>query len=188
MPASNLEPMNAVQAASLDIVFGLTTKALDACQKLADLNVRAMNEGIAASQEHVRKAFAAKDPQELIALQASFIEPAAEKARNYLQQAFEIAAAAGADFQKVAEAQYESGMRNMQQAFDRASQGAPAGSEGALNAWQSAMTSTATFYESIQQATRHAIELAGNHVADAAAAASSAQKANAQSERAAARR
>jgi len=190
MSASNLKPMYAVQAATLDIVLGLTSKTLDTCQKLTEVSVQAMKESIAEGQENMRKAFAIKDAEELFALQASFIEPLAERTRNYLNQVNEITAAARAEFQKVAEAQYESGMCTMQEAFDNISQSAPNGSEGALNAWQSAMTSTATFYESVNQATRHAIELAENRVADAAATLSSAaaQQAKAQAARAVAKR
>lgn len=180
MTATNLKP-NAAQAANLDALFSLTARTLDACQKFSDLGVRAMKENIADYQESVHKALAANGAQEWFALQVGAIEPAAERARSYLQQAQEIAAAARADFQKVAEVQYESGLRTMQQAFQNLSQNAPTGSENALNAWQSAVTSTAALYESMQQATKHAIEFAGNRVVDATTAASSAaKKANAQ--------
>lgn len=180
MTATNLKP-NTAQASNLDAVFGLTAKTLDVCQKFADLGVQTMRENLADYQENVHRAFAANGAQELFALQASAIEPAAQRARSYLQQVQEIAAAARADFQEVAEAQYSSGLRNLQQAFDNFSQNAPAGSENALNAWQSAVTSTAAFYESMHQATRHAIEFAESRVVEAAAAASTAaQKASAQ--------
>lgn len=180
MSASNLKSTT-VQADNLDVVFGLTTRTLEVCQKLSELGVHAMKESVADCQRNTHKALAASSAQELFALQASLIEPAAEKARNYLRQTQEIAAAARADFQKMAEVQYESTLRHMRQAFDSLSQNAPAGSENALNAWQSAVTSTAAFYESMQQATRHAIEFTGNHVMNAATAASgAAQKASAQ--------
>lgn len=189
MPAVKLDPMYSAQAAALDIVFGMTTKTLDAFQKLSDLSMQTMKETIAESQETVHKAFAAKDAQELFALQVTSVEPAAEKARVFLQQVHEIAAATRDDFQKVVEAQYETSKHSLQEIFDKLLQSAPAGSEGALNAWQAAMLSGATFCESMQKSTRQAVELAENQVASAAAvAASAAHKANIQSARAAAKR
>lgn len=180
MTSTNLKP-TAVQAANLDVAFGLTAKTLDLCLQLSELGVQAMKENIADYQENVQKALTISGPQEWFALQASTIEPAAQRARRYLQQAHEITAAAQADLQKAAELQYETGLRNMQQAIENLSQNAPAGSENALNAWQSAVTSTAAFYESMQQATRQAIEFAGGRAVEAATAASNAaQKTNAQ--------
>lgn len=180
MTTTNLKP-NTVQATNLDALLSMTATMLDACQKFSDLGVQAMKENIADYQENVHKALAANGAQAWFALQADAIEPAAERARSYLRQAQEIAAETRADFQQVTEAQYESGLRTMQQALENLSQNAPTGSENALNAWQSAVTSTAALYESMQQATKHAIEFAGYRVAEAAATASSAaQKANAQ--------
>lgn len=180
MAASNPKS-NAVQTENLDAFVGLTSKTLDVFQKFSALGVQAMKESLASYQENVHQVLAANSAQDLFALQSSLIEPAAERGRRYLQQAHEIAAAARADFQKAAEVQYASGIRNMQQAFNSLSQNAPAGSEKALDAWQSAVTSTAAFYESMHQATRHAIEFTEGRVVEAAAAASSAaQKANAQ--------
>lgn len=171
---------NAAQAASLDAACGLTAKTLDVCLKLSELGVAAMKANVADYQENVRKALAANGAQELFAVQASAIEPAAERARSFMQQAHEITASARADIQKMFEAQYALHMRNMEQAFDSLSQSAPAGSQNALNAWQSAMTSTAAFYESMQQATRHAIQFTENRAIGAATTASStAQKASA---------
>ncbi|MBF6987651.1 phasin family protein [Cupriavidus sp. IK-TO18] len=189
MPAVKLDPTYGTQAAALDIVFGMTTKALDALQRLSDLSMQAMKETIADNQEIMRQAFAVRDPQELFALQANSVESAAEKSRVFLQQVHEITAATRDDFQKVVEAQYETSKHSLQEIFDRLMQSAPAGSKGALDAWQAAMLSGATFCESLRQSTRQAVELAENQVASAAAvAAKAAHKPNIPSARAAAKR
>lgn len=188
MPASNLEPLYAAQANNLELALDLAANSLDACQKLTELGVQTMKESIADSQVNMRKAFAAKDAQELLAWQVSLVEPAAERTRAYLQQVYEIAAAARASFQKAAEARYHANLGVMQQAFDSATQSAPTGAESPLNAWQSAIASTATLYESMQQATRHAFELAENRVIAAdAAATNAARKARSQAAAAAAK-
>ncbi|WP_197523984.1 phasin family protein [Cupriavidus sp. USMAHM13] len=189
MQALNLEPLKAMQAASFDIAFGLTTKTLDACQQLTALGVQTFRESLSESQKHVLRASAVKDAPELFALQLSLVEPTTERMRNYVQRVCEIAAGTRAEYQKVAQAQFDSNLRNMQQALEKASQGAPSGTDGTWNAWQSTLASTAAFYDSMQQATQHAIELAEHQVIDAAATASSAaRKANAESARSEAKR
>lgn len=171
MQAVESFPTYATQSAAFEIVFDLTTKALDACQKLSALSMQTMKETIADSQETMRKAFAAKDAHELFALQATAVEPAAGRALAFLQQFHEIVAATRDEFQKVVEGQYETSKQDLQEIFDKLMQSAPAGSEGPLNAWQAAMLSGATFYESLQLSTRQAVELAENRMASAAAVA-----------------
>ncbi|WER49202.1 phasin family protein [Cupriavidus sp. WKF15] len=189
MPEVNLQPVYAAQAAAMDIVFGMTTKTLDACQKLTELGMQTMKGTIVDSQEAVRQALAARNPQDLFALQATAAEPAAEKARAYFQQVQEIAAATREEFQKVAAAQLEANKRAWQEIFDKIALTAPGGSDGALNAWQAAMASGITLCESMQASTRQAVELAESQVANvAAAAAAAAHKGNSQSERAVAKR
>ncbi|KAF7962494.1 phasin [Cupriavidus sp. UYMU48A] len=180
MPEVNFQPVYAAQAAAMDIVFGMTTKTLDACQRLTELSMQTMKETLVDSQETVRQAFSAKTPQELFALQATAAQPAVEKARAFFQQVQEIAATTRDEFQKVAAAQYETNKHTVQQMFESFAQNAPAGSEGALNAWQAAMASGATLCESMQQSTQHAMELAQSQVASAAAAATAAHKGNSQ--------
>ncbi len=69
-----------------------------------------------------------------MALQASVMQPAADKAQAYGRQLFGIAEATRADFAKVAEAQYQEYKRMMQECIDGATKGAPAGSEAAMAA------------------------------------------------------
>lgn len=182
MPEVNLQPVYAAQAAAMDIVFGMTTKTLEACQKLTELSMQAMKGTIVDSQETVRQALAARSPQELFAVQAATVEPVVEKARVYFQQVQEIAATTREEFQKVAAAQYEANKHNWQEIFDKLALHAPTGSEGPLNAWQAAMASGVSLYESMQESTKQAVGVVERQVASAAAAAA-AQKGNSQGER-----
>lgn len=183
MPEVNLQPVYAAQAAAMDIVFGMTTKTLEACQKLTELSMQTMKGSIVDSQEAVRQAFSARNPQELFAVQATAVEPAAEKARAYFQQVQEIAANTREEFQKVAAAQFEANKRTWQEIFDKLAQSSPNGSQGPLNAWQAAMASGVSLYESMQESTKQAVGAVERQVASAAAAAAAAQKGNSQSGR-----
>ncbi|MGH8790257.1 MAG: TIGR01841 family phasin [Cupriavidus necator] len=189
MPMSPPEQFAAAQAAGFDILAGLTSKALDGFQKVAELNLQTMKSTLAEVQENTRKAFAAaKDRGELLALQASLLQRAAENAQAYGRQLLDIAEATRADFAKVDEAQYEENKRMMQAFIDGATMGAPAGSEAAMTAWNSALATTTSLFETMQQTARQAVEVAESNLNIAATAASNAaQQATAQGARAAKR-
>ena len=173
MPSSPFEQMQSLrplQSAGVEIFGGLADKALASVQKLTELNLRAMKSSLEDAQEATRKALAARDVAELLALHNSLLQPAMEKAQAYQRELFEIAAAMQGDFAKVTEAQFEESKRKMQDVIDNATKGAPAGSETALAAWQSALTAGASMYESMQQAARQAMEAAENNLNAAAAA------------------
>ncbi|MGH8789969.1 MAG: TIGR01841 family phasin [Cupriavidus necator] len=188
MPTQPTEQIAAMQAASLDILSGLTNKALEGLQQVVELNLRTMKSTLAETQEATRQAFAVKDLSALLALQASLWQPETEKAPSYWRQLFEIAAATRADFAKVAEAQYEANKRNMQDLIDNTTKGVPPGSEAAVAAWQSAVSATTTLCDTMQQTAKQAIEVAESNWSMAAAAASnSAQQATTLAARAAKR-
>ncbi|WP_367395290.1 TIGR01841 family phasin [Cupriavidus sp. Agwp_2] len=188
MPMSPPEQFAAARAASFDILAGLTSKALDGLQKVAELNLQTMKSTLAEAQDCTRKVFAATDPDERLALQASLMQPAAEKAQAYGRQLFEIAEATRADFAKVAEAQYAENKRLMQALVDGATRDAPAGSEAAMAAWKSALAATTGLFEAMQQTATRSAEVAESNLNTAANAASkAAQQATAQAARAAKR-
>jgi len=59
------EQLSALQAANLDLLFGLTNKTLAGLQELAELNLKTMKATLAETQDNFQKAFAAKDMQDL---------------------------------------------------------------------------------------------------------------------------
>lgn len=185
MPSSPSEQIQATQAAGFDTFCGLANKGLEGLQKLVELNLRTMKSTLADTQETLRKALAVKDAGEVFALQASLLQPAIEKVQAYQRELNAIAATTRGDFAKVADAQFEESKRTMQDAIDNAGKGAPAGSEAALAAWQSALTAGATLCETMQQTARQALEAAESNLNMVSAAASkTVQQATAQATRA----
>ncbi|MGX6566663.1 TIGR01841 family phasin [Cupriavidus necator] len=188
MPTPAPEPIAAAQAAGFDVLCGLTSKTLDGFQKVAELNLETMKWTLAETQECTRKAFDAKNAGDLLAMEAGFLSPVAEKVQAYGRQLFEIAATTRADFAKVAEVQYQESKRLMQDYIDAAAKGAPPGSEAAMVAWKSALTATASFFDAMQQAATQADEVTESNLNIGAAAASDAdQQASTQAARAAKR-
>jgi phasin family protein len=180
------EQIAAAQKANLETLFGLTNKAFESVEKLVELNLQVVKSTIAESQENAQRALSVKDAQELLSLQASLTQPVAEKVLSYGRHLYEIASATQAEFARVAEAQYEEQSRKVQALVDNVAKNAPAGSETAVAVLKSAITAANTTYETVQKATKQAVDIAeSNFNAAATAASKAAQQAAAQASRAA---
>ncbi|CAG9186237.1 TIGR01841 family phasin [Cupriavidus pinatubonensis] len=186
MPTLPTEQIGAVSAASLEGLFALTHQALAGFQRLAELNLQTMKATLAEAQERSQKALAAKNVQDLLALQASLLQPMCEGAQAYGRQLNEITSGVRAEFTKIAEIQYEANKRKIQDAIESVTKSAPAGSESAVAAWQSAVSVTTTMCEAMQQTAKQAIEVAQSNWDNAALVATNAARhASAQISRAA---
>jgi phasin family protein len=177
------EQFVAAQKANLETLFGLTGKAFEGIEKLVELNLQAVRSNLAETQEQAQRALSAKDAQELLALQASYAQPLAEKMLSYGRHVYEIASATQTEFAKVAEAHYEEQNRKVQSLVDNVAKNAPAGSETAVAVIKSAINAANTTFETVQKATKQAVEMAESNFNAATAAAS---KAAAQASRSAA--
>ena len=150
----------AASKANLETLFGLTSKAFEGVEKLVELNLQVAKATLAESADNTKAALGAKDAQELMALQASLLQPSAEKAAAYSRHIYDIAAATTADFTKAAEAQLADLQKNFMSAVDTAVKNAPAGSENAVTLVKSAISAANNAFESVQKAGKQAAEMA----------------------------
>ena len=98
------EQILAAHKANVETLFGLTNKAFEGVEKLVELNVQATKAALAETANHTQAVLAVKDAQELLALQASLVQPLAEKTAAYSRHLYEIASGTGAEFGKAFEA------------------------------------------------------------------------------------
>ena len=183
------EQVAAAQKANLETLFGLTTKAFEGVEKLVELNLQVVKTTFAENVENAKKALSAKDAQELLAIQASLVQPVAEKTLAYTRHLYEIASETQSEFTKVAEAQLAEGSKNVQALVDNLAKNAPAGSESTVAIVKSAISAANNAYESVQKATKQAVEIAeSNFQAAASAASKAAQQASATARSAAAKK
>ncbi|ALD90834.1 phasin family protein [Cupriavidus gilardii] len=174
------EQVAAAHKANLETLFGLTTKAFEGVEKLVELNMQVVKTTLAENVEHAKRTLGARDAQELLALQVSLIQPVAEKAVAYSRHVYEIAADTQSEFTRVAEAQLAESSRNVQSLVDNFAKNAPAGSESTVAIVKSAISAANNAYESVQKATKQAVEIAeSNFQAAATAATKAAQQASA---------
>ena len=160
MTIMTAEQMIAAQKASIETLFGLTNKAFEGVEKLVELNLQVARAAIGEAAENTKAVLSAKDAQEFLALQASLLQPAAEKAAAYSRHLYDIAATTGAEVGKVAEATASDAQTKFMSVVDTAVKNAPAGSENAVALVKSAVAAANNAFEGVQKAVKQATEAA----------------------------
>jgi len=154
------EQVLASQKASVETLFGLTTKAFEGVEKLVELNVTASKAALAEAAGNTQAILAVKDAQELLALQASLFQPLAEKTAAYSRHLYDIASGTGAEFGKAFETQSSEAQKKFMAVVDNAAKNAPAGSETAVAVFKSAVAAGTNALESVQKAVKQASDVA----------------------------
>lgn len=154
------EQVLAAHKANVETLFGLTNKAFEGVEKLVELNLQVAKAALGEVADNARAALSVKDAQELLALQATLLQPAAEKAASYSRHLYDIAAATQAEVTKVAEAQFADVQKSFASTVDAAMKNAPAGSENAMALVKSAMAAANNAYESVSKAAKQAADVA----------------------------
>jgi phasin family protein len=154
------EQVLAAQKANVQTLFGLTGKAFEGVEKLVELNLQVAKTALEEAGEATAAALSVKDAQELLSLQASFLQPAAEKVAAYNRHIYDIAAATNAELTKAAEAQVADAQKKFLGLVDSAAKNAPAGTENAVALVRSAVAAANNAFESVQKAAKQAADVA----------------------------
>jgi phasin family protein len=154
------EQVLAAQKANVETLFGLTGKAFEGVEKLVELNLQVARAVMTEAQDNTRAALSVKDVQELMALQASLLQPSAEKAVAYSRQVYDIAASTNAEVVRAAETQLGEAQKSFNNLVETASKNAPAGSENVLALYKSAMSAANNAIEGVQKAAKQAADVA----------------------------
>jgi phasin family protein len=150
--------------ANLETVKGLSTKTFAGFEKMVELNLAAAKALMTESFEHAQTLLAAKDAQQVIALQTGLVAPMAEKAAAYGRHVYGIAVETSAEFTKVLEGKAVEGQKAFNQAMDSMTKNAPAGTESAVAVLKSALASSQSAIESAQSAAKQALAMAESNV------------------------
>jgi len=170
------EQIVAAQKANIETIFGLTQKAFEGVEKLVELNVQATKAALSESANSTQALLSVKDAQELLTLQASLMQPLAEKTVAYSRHLYDIASSTSAEFGKAAEAQAADAQKKFMSVVDNAAKNAPAGSETAVAVMKSAVSAANNAMESVQKAVKQATEMAEANFNSVTAQAVSASK------------
>jgi phasin family protein len=158
--AFTAEQVVAAQKANIETLFGLTSKAFEGVEKLIELNLQVAKTTMTEAADTAQAALSVKDAQELMSLQASLLQPAAEKAAAYSRHVYEIVAGTNAEVTKAVEAQMADGQKKVLALVDSAVKNAPAGTENAVALVKSAVAAANNAFESVQKAAKQATEVA----------------------------
>ncbi len=150
----------AAQKATIETLFGLTSKAFEGVEKLVELNLQVAKTTLAEAAGNATAALSVKDAQELLALQAGLLQPAAEKAAAYSRHLYDIVTSTSTEFTKAAEANVAEGQKKVLALVDNAVKNAPAGTESAVALVKSAVAAANNAFESAQKAAKQASEVA----------------------------
>lgn len=154
------EQVIAANKANVETLFGLTNKAFEGVEKLVELNLQVAKAALSEAADTTKAALSVKDAQELFALQAGLLQPAAEKAAAYSRHLYDIAAATNAEVSKVAEETAADAQKKFIAVVDTAVKNAPAGTENAVALVKSAVAAANNAYESVHKAAKQAAEVA----------------------------
>ena len=154
------EQVMAAHKANVETLFGLTNKAFEGVEKLVELNLQVARASLGEVADTTNSVLSVKDAQELLALQASMLQPSAEKAAAYSRHVYEIVSGTNAEVAKVAEAQIADMQKKALAVVDTAVKNAPAGTENAVALVKSAVAAANNAFESVQKASKQAAEVA----------------------------
>jgi phasin family protein len=161
----------ATNKAGVEAMLGFAQAQFSALERLAQLNIESAKEAMADTAEHVKSMLDAKDPQELMKLNAAYAQPAIAKAVTYSKSIYDVAT----QTQSIVTRLVESHAADMNKAFvtllDNLSKNAPVGSDAAVSAMKTALAAGNTFYDSLSRVAKQAAEVVEVNFANAASAA-----------------
>ncbi|MEO6363343.1 MAG: phasin family protein [Caldimonas sp.] len=154
------EQVMGAHKANVETFFGLSGKAFEGIEQLIALNVQVAKTAMGEAAQTTQAMLSAKDAQQVMALQAGLMQPAAEKVASYGRLVYEIAASTGAEVTRVAEATSADAQAKFMAVVDSVVKNAPAGTENAVALVKSAVAAANNAFESVQKATKQAAEVA----------------------------
>lgn len=150
------EQFVAIQKANFDVAFALSKALTDSFEKLTTLNLQLSKETLARTQAAILQTVAAQTPSEGGAPRA-FGPSLPEQAQSYSRELANLASATAAELMRVGEGQNEAYNRRLEALIDDLSKNGPSGSEAAIAAWKSAVTTTNTLFETIRKSYEQAV-------------------------------
>ena len=160
-----VDQITASTKANMDTARGLSTKTFAGFEKMVELNMAAAKAIMTESFEHAQTLMAAKDVQQVMALQTGLFAPIAEKAAAYGRHVYGIAIETSAEFTKAMEGKAAENQKAFTQVMDTMTKNAPAGTESAVAVLKSALASSQSAIESAQNTAKKALAMAESNVA-----------------------
>lgn len=161
------EQFASANKAAVETLTTVATKAFSQVERLAALNLNTARSVLEDSVAATKTVLSVKNPQDLVALQATLAQPMLDKAVAYGRSVYQIATEGQQEFAKLFETQIAELNKTFTSALDQAAKSAPAGSEQMFAAFKSALGAANSVYDNVSKATKQATEIAEANVAAA---------------------
>ena len=150
--------------ANVETMLTMANTAFASAERLAALNLNTARGVLEDAVTNVKTLMGAKNPQELLNLQATMAQPAVEKLVAYSRSVYEISAQSQEEFSKIFEAQIADMNKNLATLLDQAAKSGPAGSDVAVSAVKSAIAAANSAYDSMNKAAKQVADIAEANV------------------------
>ena len=172
----NPEQFAAANKAAVDSLLSVANTALASAERIATLNLETARSVLEDSVSNAKAIMGVKDPQEALSIQASLAKPNVEKAVAYGKSVYEISAETQEQLAKMVEAQFGEFQKNVASMLEKAAKSAPAGSDVAVAAVQSAIAAANSAFDNMRKAAQQVTDMAQSNIAAATSATAKAVK------------
>jgi phasin family protein len=119
----------ATQKANAEAMVALMRSTLDNIEKLANLNLSTMRANVQTGTENATTLLGAKNPKQVLAVQATLSEPNLERTREYYHNLYELVLNMQKDITSVMENHYKALTENAESAIEETRNKLPAGGD-----------------------------------------------------------
>ncbi|TXI74031.1 MAG: phasin family protein [Dechloromonas sp.] len=172
----NTEQFAAANKAAVDSLLSVANTALASAERIANLNLETARAAFEDSAANTKALLGAKDVQEAISIQASLAQPNIDKAVAYGRSVAEISTQTQEELAKLVEAQFGDFQKSVAGMLEKAAKSAPAGSDVAVAAVQSAIAAATSAFDNMRKSAQQVTALAQNNIAAATSATAKAAK------------
>ena len=143
------ENLAAINKAFIEAANRFAAIAVQGAEDMMKVQMDAVKGALADGMQQAKALAEAKDLQGLQPMQAALAQPALEKATGYLKNVYEVAATTQAEISRLLEEQVAAVNKRAAATLDKSAATAPAGSEVAIAAFKSALSSVNTVYDNM---------------------------------------
>ena len=152
----NLDKIVAAHKAQLIVMHEMTSNALAAVEKIAELNLQAAKASLEHHTGHAHELLSVKDVKALSRLQAKALEPLAEKAAAYNRSLYEIVSDMNSECASIAQAQIGQAQKQFLESVETALSHVPMGSEKLVDSVKTAVNDTTKAMKTLQEVVKTA--------------------------------
>ena len=164
------EQFASANKATVDSLLSVANAALASAERIAALNLNTARSVLEDSVSGAKALMGAKDAQEALSIQASLAQPNVEKAVAYSKSVYEISTETQEQLAKMVEAQFGDFQKNVASMLEKAAKSAPAGSDVAVAAVQSAIAAANSAFDNMRKTAKQVTEMAQTNMAAATSA------------------